>query len=269
MSINSVNTLSSLNRAHQASSVSMRKLATGSKFPGAAFGPSDYAIIQRTYSGIGAAAQANNNTQNANSILATASGAAGNTIEMLSSLRSQILQAANGTNGSSDLATLQKSVNATIGAIDDNAYTATFNGKTLLDGSQGSVAVADTDGYTNVPLGNLTAKGLGLTDDQGNSTIDLTNPDSISSALDTVDSALNKALDQATTIGAAQQGLEYKSANQTAVEEGLLGQASVMDSMDIAKEVTKLSSSRTLEQMALFATKMQMQNRSSVLSLLS
>ncbi|TYZ27549.1 bacitracin resistance protein BacA [Selenomonas caprae] len=265
MSINGImsgvnHSLNTLNKVQSAQSSSVQKIATGSKYPSASYGPSDYAIIQRTYSNIGAVAQSNSNTQTANSMLSTAAGAVNETVNSLSSLRSTLLEAANGTNGNTDLAALQKSVEQTISSIDDNA-SVTYNGKKLLDGSQ-SITVAGADGYNTVSLGNMTSQGLGLTDSEGKSTIDLTDASSISAALDKVDSALNAATDQATNIGAAQQGLTYQSSNYTTQEENLVATAETMDSADIAKESVNLASSNTQEQAALWAIKQGMQSLS-------
>ena len=265
MSINGImsgvnHSLNTLNKVQSAQSSSVQKIATGSKYPSASYGPSDYAIIQRTYSNIGAVAQSNSNTQTANSMLSTAAGAVNETVNSLSSLRSTLLEAANGTNGNTDLAALQKSVEQTISSIDDNA-SVTYNGKKLLDGSQ-SITVAGADGYHTVSLGNMTSQGLGLTDSEGKSTIDLTDASSISAALDKVDSALNAATDQATNIGAAQQGLTYQSSNYTTQEENLVATAETMDSADIAKESVNLASSNTQEQAALWAIKQGMQSLS-------
>ena len=193
-------------------------------------------------------------------MLSTAAGAVNETVNSLSSLRSTLLEAANGTNGNTDLAALQKSVEQTISSIDDNA-SVTYNGKKLLDGSQ-SITVAGADGYNTVSLGNMTSQGLGLTDSEGKSTIDLTDASSISAALDKVDSALNAATDQATNIGAAQQGLTYQSSNYTTQEENLVATAETMDSADIAKESVNLASSNTQEQAALWAIKQGMQSLS-------
>lgn len=242
-----------------ASSDSIRKIASGSKYPGAAYGPASYAILQRTYSRIGAVQQANANAQNSNAMLSTAAAAAGNTVDMLSSLRSNILEAANGTNAGSDLSALQKSVDQTIAGLDDNVASATYNGMRLLDGSK-TTTVQSVDGYTNIQLGDLTSQGLGLTDNSGKSTINLTDTSSLGDALDKVDSALNKALDQATTLGAAQQGLNYQSANLTTQQENLLASASTDGDTDIAAEATKKATSDTLGQTALWAIKQGLQN---------
>lgn len=265
MSINGImsglnGSLNTLSRVQSARSSSIQKIATGSQYPSASYGPSSYAIIQRTYSNIGAISQSNSNTQTANSMLATAGGAVNETVNSLSSLRSTLLKAANGTNGQTDLSALQKTVNQTISSIDDNA-SASYNGKRLLDGSQ-SIMVAGDDGYRTVSLGNMTSQGLGLTDGQGKSTIDLTDASSIGAALDVVDNALKVATDQATSIGAAQQGLSYQSSNYTTQEENLYATAETMDSTDIAAESVKMTGANTQEQAALWAVKQGMQSLS-------
>lgn len=266
MSISSLNstlhsTLSSLNSVQSAKASSIQKISTGSQYPSASYGASDYAIISRTYSNIGAVAQSNENTQNANSMLNVAAGAVNNTVSSLTSLRENIVNAMNGTNGTSDLATLQKSVTQTIAAVNDNA-SVTYNGKSLLDGSQ-RMTVAGVDGYSTVSLGNMTAEGLGLVDSEGNSTINLTDASSLSDALATVDSALNSALDEATNIGAAQSGLTYQSANYTTQSESLYSAVSTQGDTDIAAESVKLASSSAQEQVALWAIKQGMQSLNS------
>ena len=253
MTIGGVNNLSTLNSTQKAMQTSMAKIASGNKFPSAANGPAEYGILQRMYSNAGAISQSNANTQTASSMLKTASGATENIVNSLSSLREKLIQAGNGTNGASDLATLQKSVDETIATIDQSAANATYNGKQLLDGSQ-SITVAGADGYENVALGNMSSQGLGLTDGKGNTTFDLKESGGIAAALEKVDAALDSALNQ--------------SANYTTQETSLYDSASTMGDTDIAAEVTKLRSAEVQNQLALHAMNLQNHNRASVLSLL-
>ena len=259
MSISGINSsLNQLNRAQALQARSIERIATGSKHSSAAYGASEYAIAQRMEYNLGGIRQSNTNTQNSNAMLNVAAGAVSNTVSSLSSLRETLINAANGTNQSSDLSALQQTVNQTLSQINTNAQ-ATYNGQTLLDGSQ-TVTVAGIDGYDNVSLGDMSTAGLGLTDSQGNSNINLTDQSSISSALTTVDNALNAALDQATSIGAAQQGLDYQSANYTTMEENLQYSLSVTDDTDIAAESITNASAKTQSQAALFAVKQGLQN---------
>ena len=266
MSAISFNPVNTLNRAHATSASSLQKIATGSQHPSAANGASEYAISKRMYSNIGAIAQSNANTQNSNAMLSTAQGAISNTVSSLTTLREQLINAANGTNNTSDLANLQKSVDQTISQINENAGV-TFNGQKLLDGEH-STTVAGVNGDETVNFGNMTSQGLGLTNEDGSSAINLTDSSSIGSALEKVDSALNAALDQATSIGAAQQGLDYQSANYTTMQENVTEAVSTLDDTDLAAEITKLKGSQTQEQLATWGVKMFMQNRASALSLL-
>ncbi|MBQ1614511.1 MAG: flagellin [Selenomonas sp.] len=263
MSLSGINSsLNQLNRAQSLQSQSIQRIATGSKRPSAAYGASDYAIARKMQYNIGGVSQSNANTQTANSMLNVAGGAVSNTISSLSSLKETLINAANGTNGKTDIAALQETVNQTLSQIDTNAQ-AEYNGQKLLDGSQ-TVTVAGIDGYDNVALGDMSAKGLGLTDAQGKSNINLqeanNSPEGLANAIDTVDAALNKALDQATDIGAAQQGMEYQSANYTTMEENLQNSLAVNDDADIAAESVNNASANVQSQMALFAVKQGLQN---------
>lgn len=248
---------SSLNNSTNAVSNSIKKISTGSRHPSASYGASEYAISRRMYSNIGAYNQSIANTQNSNAMLNTAAGAINNTVSSLTGLRESILNAMNGTNGGSDLATLQQSVDQTISQINENAGV-TYNGQSLLDGSNPGTTVAGSFGYDTVSFGDMTSRGLGLTDAQGNSTINLSDPSSLSNALTTVDNALNAALDQATSIGAAQQGLEFQESNYVTATENLTASVSTMDDTDIAAESVNLKSAQTQQQLALFGIQAQM-----------
>lgn len=275
LSINGAySSVNQLNRAHSAANKTLQKIATGSQHPSASYGASEYAITQRMYTHIGSINQSNANAQTSNSMLKTASGAVNNTVQSLTSLRESIVNAMNDTNGAVDRSTLQKTFDQTVSQINENA-SVTYNGKNLLDADR-TMTVAGVDGYNNVDLGNMTSEALGLTDSQGNSTVNL-NGD-LQNALGIVDNALSmansqsntleSALDEATTIGAQQQRLEYQSANYTTMAENELNAVSTLDDADIAKEVTNLKSQQTQEQLAMFATRMHMHNSANVLSLL-
>ena len=249
--------LNDLNRAQTSQSESIKRIATGTKYYSPANGASEYAIVQRIYNNIGSVTQSNSNTQTTNSMLNVAAGAVSNTINSLSSLKQTLISAANGTNSNSDVAALQESVNQTLSQIDSNAQI-TYNGQSLLDGSQ-SIQVASDNGYETINLGDMSTTGLGLTDSEGNSNITLRDLSDLGTAIDTVDTALNTALDQATSIGAAQKGLEYQSANYTTVEENLYEAVSTMDDTDIAAESVNNASANTQSQVALWAVKQGMQ----------
>lgn len=267
MAIHGLGYLNQINRAHRAMQGSFGKISSGSRFPSASFGPSDYAISVRMNANTRATQQSLQNTQTANSMLSTAAGGINSTVNALSSLRDQLIKAANGTNTDSDRATIAKTVDQTIATINENSNIQ-YNGMNLLDGSHPSIAVADSQGYRNVSLGNMSAQGLGLADNDGKSTLNLSTNQSIADALDTVDAALNKALDQATDIGAAQQNLNFAADNySTQILSSTDAEATNGDT-DIAAEITRLKSHTTLNQLAMMAQKMFMNQQGMALNLL-
>ena len=266
MAMGGIGYLNQINQTNNAANTSLRRIASGSQNPSAAFSPSAYSISARMNSKVGTLSQSKSNTQTANAMLNVASGGVSSTVDTLTSLKEKLLQAANGTNSDSDVATINKSVKQAISTINDNANVE-FNGMKLLDGSR-SVTVAGDNGYKTLQLGNLSAQGLGLADSEGNSTLDLSSPEGIASAIDTVDAALNSALDLATDIGATQQNLNASDANYATSIASMTEAYSTGDDVDIAAEVTKLKSADTQNQMALFAQKMFMHNNAGVLRLL-
>ena len=294
--------LSQLNRNSIATQKTSQILATGSNRPSASYGASEYAIAARLTSNIRGTTQSIQNTQNISSMFKIAEGATDNTIKALTTIKENLINAANDTNGSVDRQALQKNIDNTVRQINLNAQTE-YNGKRLLDGTAEDVTLAGIDGYENYHLGDLRAEALGLTDSEGNVTINANDPEAslaiVDQAINTaqieLDSthfmqdyygggalnseqfmedyvtegvSLNKALDQATTQGAQLQRMEFQEANYTTMEENQLSALSNMDDADMAKQITNLRNQQTQEQLALFATRMFNQNRSNVLSLL-
>ena len=285
--MNAVNpALNNLNKIQNSSQNSIQRISTGTRYSSPSQGASEYAISQRLSNNIRSTGQSIQNTQNVNAMLQTASGAANNTVQALATIRENLINAANDSNNSSDRSALQDNINQMIRQIDDNSRVE-YNGQRLLDGSR-NITVAGITGYENVKVGSLTSKDLGLTDDEGNSTIDLSDDESIQNALNRVTTALetaegtagtinaaqennafDAALDEVTTIGAQQQRLEFQAQNYMTQEENETDALSNLNDTDIAREIVNLRSQETQQQLALLATNMYNQNRASVLNLLS
>lgn len=247
----------------------MKKIATGSKIPGAKDNPAAYEILVRMNSYIQGLDQSNQNTQTGNAMLATANGAIGSSVDALSSLKEKLLSAANGTNNESDISAIQDEVDQLVSQINDNA-SVNFNGKSLIDGSlsgNGALQIAGVDGGDRISIDDMSAEGLGLTSN-GESNIDLSTPEGISDALDLVDSALNKALSEQSKIGASQTALGYSSSNYTSAAENLTNAASTIGDADIGLEMMKLTQNRTLEKLKLFMMAQSNQSHANVLGLL-
>lgn len=275
------------NGVSHSSQISFQRISSGSKYPNAASGASEYAIIAKLMSNLGATTQSNQNTQDMSAMVKVAQGATGNTISGLTTIQSHLINAANDTNGSLDRQAIQKEIDQLVSQIDSNAYVE-YNGQRMLDGSRDALTFAGIDGYRNLQVGDIRSQTLGLTDADGNVKIDATTPEGIQNSLATVGGALeyvegmngdlypslyegyslDAALDEATTQGAQLQRLEHQQALYETMEENQLGALSGMGDTDVAKQVTRLRSEETLEQMALFGIKMFNQNFAGALRLL-
>ena len=118
-----------------------------------------------------------------------------------------------------------------------------------------------------VGLTDMRSQALGLKGSDG-STLNIGNRDNANAAINVLDNALAKVLDQATTIGAVQSRLEYTSSNLTTSSENVTASESTIRDADMAKEMTEYTKNNVLLQAAQSMLSQANQNSSAVLSLL-
>ncbi|MCR5030137.1 MAG: flagellin, partial [Selenomonadaceae bacterium] len=140
--MSATNTLNTLNKNHSALQKSLQKVSSGLRITSAGDDSSGYAIAERMAVQMRSLDQDNKNAQNGNSMMKVAEGAVANTVEILSTLKEKVLNAANDTNTDSDRQQIQKELNQMIDQIDDNANV-TYNGKYLVDGSHNKIVKTD------------------------------------------------------------------------------------------------------------------------------
>ena len=118
-----------------------------------------------------------------------------------------------------------------------------------------------------VGLTDMKAHALGLQGTDG-STISVATQDKANAAINALDAAIQKALDQQTSIGAAESRLEYTQANLTTASENVTSAESVIRDADMAKEMTNYTKNNVLLQAAQSMLSQANQSSSNVLSLL-
>lgn len=149
--MSAVRTLNTLNSNTSALQKSLQKVSSGMKINSAQDDASGYAISERMRVRIRSLDQANQNTQNDASLMKTAEGAVGNTVEILRALKEKAINAANDSNTDEDRQTIQKEINQFIDQIDDNALVQ-FNGKYLIDGSKNNATISSKSILLNQSL---------------------------------------------------------------------------------------------------------------------
>jgi len=127
-------------------------------------------------------------------------------------------------------------------------------------GSEANVAI-------NVGLGDMRAEALGLKGSTGER-VSVTTKENANAAINVIENALAKALDQQTTIGAIEARLEYTSSNLTTSSENVQASESTIRDADMAKEMTNYTKNNVLLQSAQAMLAQANQNSSAVLSLL-
>lgn len=118
-----------------------------------------------------------------------------------------------------------------------------------------------------VPLTDMRTKALGLRG-EGGEVLSIASQEHANAAINVLDSALQKVLDQQTTIGAIESRLEYTSANLVLAGENTQASESTIRDADMAKAMTDYTKHNVLLQASQSMLAQANQNSSSVLSLL-
>ena len=118
-----------------------------------------------------------------------------------------------------------------------------------------------------VGMTDMRAQALGLSGSDG-STLNISTRDKANAAINVLDNAISKALDQQTTIGAVQSRLNYTSQNLTTASENVQASESTIRDADMAKAMTNYTKNNVLMQAAQAMLAQANQSSSGVLSLL-
>ena len=168
----------------------------------------------------------------------------------------------------------------TIG-ITDNTGALRKTANTALDGfneriraenkSEDNALVLQTGVKANqaikVSMTDMRSLALGMKGTDG-SVISVQTQDKANAAINSIDSALQKALDEQANIGAVQTRLRYTASNLTTQSENVQNSESTIRDADMAKEMTEYTKNNVLLQAAQSMLAQANQNSSAVLSLL-
>ena len=118
-----------------------------------------------------------------------------------------------------------------------------------------------------VGLTDMRAEALGLQGEDGTK-LNISTQNKANAAINVLDNAIQKALDQQTTIGSVESRLEYTSSNLTTASENVQASESTIRDADMAKEMTNYTKNNVLLQAAQSMLAQANQSSSNVLSLL-
>jgi flagellin len=230
-------------------------LSSGLRINSASDDAAGYAISEGLTSQINGLGEASDNTNDAISMVQTASSSVSNVQDMLQRIYELGVQYNNGTNSTTDDTDIQDEVNQLTQEIDRQQTSSNFNGINLLSGSAGSSGTVtfqvganagDTLSVTFSNIENTTmTSGFSWTNaTTGGKVFDL----SSTNALSDLTSAINALSSYAAELGAVQNRLQYTSDEISATSTNLSSTNSQITDVNMAQEMTTLTQQQVLEQ---------------------
>ncbi len=228
----------------------MNRLSSGKRINSASDDAAGLAIATRMRakeSGLGVAAR---NTQDGISMIQTAESALSSVSNILVRMRDLAVQAANGTNDTTDKSALQgefQQLTDQITYITDNTK---FNGAKLLDGSAGTAGIVSIQTYDGDTAGQQIT--VDLTKAKTDTTTLGVNGLDISTgalaAVTALDTALTKVATGRAELGATLNRLDYNISNINSEATNMAASASRIEDADMAKEMSEMTKYKILSE---------------------
>ena len=256
--ITSINAQNLLGQNNNRLSNSVERISSGLRINKAADDAAGLAISEGLRSDIRSLRQAIRNSNDGVSLINIAEGALNEQGSMLIRLRELASQAATGTTGSTERATIQLEFNALRNEIDRITNTTRFNDQNLIDGSLASSVSSANQIFIQVGIDNNANSRINLNEqlDLKAITVSALSIDSLSvtsasGALDALD-AINTAIGSVTAtrgqVGSVQNRLVRTISNLNISVENLQAAESQIRDADIAQEVALLTRNQIMVQ---------------------
>ncbi|QNE36255.1 flagellin N-terminal helical domain-containing protein [Leifsonia shinshuensis] len=253
--LSALSVTNSLNLNQAALQSSMNKLSSGSQLNTAADNPAGLAISQGLQAQIGGLNQAAQNTASGINLIQTASGALSQVSNILQTLNSLAVQAANDTNNTASRTDIQTQVTALTAQLTSIGTSTNFNGVNLLDGSAtGAKALNFQTGANatdSVTLDLGTASVTALTKTGGAldpATLKFDTAANAQASITAIQGAIQTVSTAQATLGATQNVLTATAQNIAVNSQNLTAANSQIADTDMASEMAKYSKENVLMQ---------------------
>jgi len=254
---------------------SMERLSSGKRINSAKDDAAGLAIATKMTAQIRGLTAAARNANDGVSLAQTAEGALGQISNIVQRIRELAVQSANGTVTNTDRLGLDNESRALLDQIDTIASTTNFNGVSLLNAAASiniqtginatdTVAIALTDARTvTLNIKKAAAQGTAAATE-----IDLATAANASTALATLDTALNSIAGARASLGAGQNRLQVTVDNITSTVTNLTEARSRIEDVDFSAETTNLAKAQILSQASTAMIAQANQAQQGVLSLI-
>lgn len=241
-------------RAHQGLANSLERISTGRQINKAADDASGMSIASSLNSRALAMGQGIKNATDGISIAQIADNALGGMTDILQSIRTNVLAAASGSQSQESRNAIQAEIAGSIQALDDIAQSTTYNGQNLLDGtfSNKSFMVGEQT-VIGMTIPGVGSQVLGSGEGNTLATLDVTTEEGASSALSTVDQALDQVVQARSSLGSTQNQFSSSINNLAVSRISMASSRSQIMDVDLAEESMVLNQMKVLEKASLFA----------------
>ena len=237
---------------------SVERISSGIRINRASDDAAGLAISEGLRSDIRALRQAGRNANDGVSLINITEGALNEQSSMLIRLRELASQAATGTTGSTERATIQLEFNSLRNEIDRITNTTEFNGQKLIDGSLASSIASTSQVFIQIGIDSNANSRINL-NEQINLTAVTSSSLSIDSlsvktanealtALDGINTAIGEVTALRGQVGAVQNRLMRSISNLSISVENLSAAESQIRDADIAEEVALLTRNQIMVQ---------------------
>ncbi len=235
--LTAMNAQSNLVNTDNELSSSMQKLSSGLRINSAADDAAGFTISENLQGQVNGVAMAQQNTQDAVSLVQTADGSLSEVEQMLQRIRELAVQYQNGTLNTTDQTAIQTEVNQLASEIERIGTTAQFNGIHLLNSTQTiTFQVGANDGEV------ISVATISLGSSIGSFSL------SASTVIASIDAAINAVAGQDDTFGAVQNRLQYTMDNLSTYEENLTAANAAIVDVNMASEMTNFANLQILQQ---------------------
>ena len=248
----SLTTQNNLNKSQSSLGTAIERLSSGLRINSSKDDAAGQAIANRMTSQVKGMTQAARNANDGISLIQTAEGNLNEINSNLQRIRELAVQAANDTNGSTDLTSVNTEITQRLSEIDRIAGGANFNGKSLLNGAVSTslsiqvgagTSANDTIKIDSTALINATSGTLSST-----LSTTISNNSTAQTVISAADAAIAKIDGARSNMGAIQNRFESTINNLNNSINNLSAAQSRIQDADYATEVSNMSRAQILQQ---------------------
>lgn len=234
-----------LGQNQQKLSDTLQRLSSGIRINNASVDPAGLAIAESAQATVNGLNQGSRNGQDGINLLQTAQGAMQVILSDLQTMNALAVQAANGTNSTSQLTDINTEFTSLLNEIGRITADTNFNGVSILSGGTISIQIGagnTTNDVISITLTDTSTATLGI------STADCTTQANASTAIGLINTAISTVTTGLSTLGASSANLQSAIESNNAYATNLSAAQSSIYDTDYAAESSNLAKYNILNQ---------------------